>query len=72
MIEKDGKVYLKRTAPLGGPTSREGISANGDSWLVDSLPDTCYVCGEEIVDKHRLTNKCDKCIELTGENGIVE
>lgn len=72
MLEKDGKVYLKRTAPLVGPTSREGMSSGGDSWLVDDLPDECYVCGGPIEDKKRLVNKCDKCIEALDKNGIVE
>jgi hypothetical protein len=72
MIEKDGKVYLKRTAPFGEPTSKEGISSSGDGWLMDELPDICYVCGGELEDKRRLTNKCNKCMEALDKNGIVE
>lgn len=71
-MEKDGRVYLKRLAPLEEPTSREGISPKGDGWLMDELPDMCYVCGGELEDKYRLTNKCDKCMKLLDKSGIKE
>jgi hypothetical protein len=72
MEEKDGVVYLKRTAPEPQEPSKEGLSTTGDAWLVDELPDECYVCGSPLEDKKRLTNKCDKCIEDLDKNGIVE